>query len=113
MKIERKKNNLVITIPLRQKSFDATGESHYDTDNLIGVIAKDEYTISQLIDLGYKGTQNEGMPIMHFGSREELESACNIAEIDIWEHEICTKCKSIIYGSYSWDNGAVCFTCTD
>ena len=113
MKIERKKNNLVVTIPLFQESFDAIGEHTHNTNNLVGVIAKDEYTISQLIDLGYKGTQDEGMPIICFNTREALESACTIAGIDIWEHPICKKCDKVIYGSHSWDNGAICVDCTN
>lgn len=111
MKFTKENDELVVSVPLRQPSYDAVGEEVGATDNLVGVIAGDEYTISQLIDLGYKGTQQEGMPIFTLGSREELEKVCKEFNIQIWEHLSCGKCGEAIRGTHTWDNGAVCYKC--
>lgn len=110
MKIERKENDLVITVPLYQKSFDAIDQDLGLVPNLVGVIAGDEFTISYSIDMGYCGKcQQEGMPVVYFVTREELEEACKIAGLDIWEHTVCSKCKKVLRGTHTWgDSGAEC-----
>jgi hypothetical protein len=113
MDITSDKENLIVKIPRFQNSYDAIGELIGKTNNLIGIIAGDEFTISQLIDLGYKGTQQEGMPILHFSSRKELEKVCKKYKIDIWEHDICARCKKVIYGCSTWSKGEnICMECS-
>jgi len=62
-----------------------------ETHNLIGIIARgkgeDVLSISKLIDLNYKDSQQEGMPIIMFYSEEELKNACKVLGIDIWERD--------------------------
>lgn len=109
MKITKENDELVLRLPLSQDSFDAIGEKQGTAPTLIGVIAGNEYTISHLIDLGYKGDQQEGMPILHFEREEDLRDVCKQFGLSIWEHEICTKCKKVIYGSFTWGtNGVEC-----
>ena len=113
MKIYKKKDNLVVEIPLKQRRINVYGDDDLGkTDNLIGIIAGDEYTISQLIDLAYKGTQQEGMPIIYFENREELKEACKIGDIDIWEHPICGFCNKVIRGCHTFKDGKnMCSDC--
>jgi hypothetical protein len=112
MKIERENDELVIKLPLKQPSYDALGQYIGETDNLVGIIAGDEYTISQLIDLGYKGDQQEGMPLVSFVSKEELKEACKIGGLEIWEHPLCAYCRKVIRGSFTvGDKGNMCFEC--
>jgi hypothetical protein len=113
MNIKKENNELVLRLPLLQPSFDAVGKQLNDVDNLIGVIAGNDYSISQLIDLAYKGDQQEGMPIVMFESKEELEKVCKTFNINIWEHRvICECCKNIIRGSFEYDEkGPRCYNC--
>ena len=95
MKIHKKDNLLVAEIPLYQKIYNPYMDDNIDlgeTDNLVGVIAGNEYSISYLIDMDYKGKPpQEGMPIIMFEDREELEKVCKELDIDIWEHPIAIK----------------------
>ena len=83
-----------------------------DVPNLVGIIAGNEFSISQLIDLSYKGSQQEGMPILMFNTREELEEVCKNFGISIWDHPLCVYCDSVIRGVHTIDEkGAKCFDC--
>lgn len=105
-------DELVVRIPLTQPVNNPYEDTERLTDNLIGIIAGDEYTISQLNDLDYKGSQQEGMPIIYFDSREELEEACKIGGISIWEHPLCAYCHRAIRGSfYGTEKGYQCDSC--
>ena len=114
MNIKKENDNLIVTIPLKQKIHnpydeDETGEC----DNLVGICAGDEFTINQSIDMSYKGkAPQEGMPILHFTTREELEEVCGKYNIQIWEHEICGFCKKVIYGTSTYKDGKnQCYDC--
>lgn len=112
LKFYKNKNNLVVEIPLSQSSYDASDEFVGRTDNLIGIIAGQEYSISQLIDLGYKGDQQEGMPIIMLNDEEELRKVCKDFNIQIWKHELCAYCGEVIRGSCTWgDKGVMCYKC--
>lgn len=111
MKINKEDNQLVLRLDLKQPSYDALGLHTHNTDNLIGVIADKEFSISQLIDLGYKGSQQEGMPIIMFDTKEDLQKICKEFGLNIWEHELCVNCKSVIRGSCRWEGGPICYEC--
>lgn len=85
-KYKVKKDKLIIEIPLWQTWYDVLDEPKGKVNNLYGVIAGDEYTLSQAIALGYKDDVQEGMPILHFSSKEELLKLCKKAKIPIVEH---------------------------
>ena len=87
MKITKEKNQLVMRIDLEQNSYDAVGDLIGKVPNLIGVVdvEKHEHSISQLNDLAYKGTQQEGMPIIDFWEDQEgLEKVCKELGLNIW-----------------------------
>ena len=117
MNIKKEKNNkgeeeLVLRIPLLQESYDAANELIGNVPNLVGVIAGNDFSISQLIDLGYKDDIQEGMPIIMFDSREELEKVCEELCLSIWEMPDCAYCKKPIRGSYGMgDKGNRCYNC--
>ena len=114
MKITKDKDNLIVTIPLKQKENNCycPEEDLGETDNLIGIIAGNEFSISQLIDLSYKGDQQEGMPIIMFNDREELEEVCKRFKIIIWEHPLCATCGKVIRGCFTQGKfGPLCYTC--
>ena len=115
--IKKEGDNLVMTIPLLQKSYDAIGDEIGDVPNLIGNIIErkdgiSEYTINYLIDLGYKSSQQLGCPIICLDRREELEETCRELGIDIDETPMCSICDKPLYSSFYWgDNGAICYEC--
>ena len=118
MKIKKEKNELVIIppfpkqvirVPLTQKGDTTYGKGKWEMPNLLGIIVGDEYSISQLIYLDYKDSIQEGMPIIMFNDKEELEEVCKKYGIEIWEHEICSKCKKVLRSCHSWgDKGSEC-----
>ena len=83
------------------------------THNLIGVIAGDDYTISQLIDLDYKGSQQEGMPLIHYnGDEDDFKKLCKELGIDIWNLPICEYCNNVIRGTSAYgEKGFMCGEC--
>ncbi len=98
----------------KENNFYKGEEDLIDTQNLIGVVSGNEYTISQLNDLSYKGDQQEGMPIIYFSSKEELKEACKTCGIDIWEHPLCAYCGKVIRGSSTWaSKGTQCWDCSN
>lgn len=111
MNIRREGDQLILILPLKQKENNSymDDEDLNETDNLIGVIAGREYSISQLNDLSYKGSQQEGSPYIMFDTREELEKVCKEFGIDIWEHPVCTVCGEALRGVHTWgDKGPEC-----
>lgn len=111
MRITREGEELILRLPLRQASYDALDKRMGDTDNLIGVIAGSDYYISQLVDLGYKGHQQEGTPYIVLDDEKQLRAVCKEMEIDIWEHPVCTfpKCNRVLRGVMTYgENGVQC-----
>ncbi len=111
MNITEEKGELVLRIPLKQKIYNLYDEEeeHGETDNLVGIVAGNEYSISYLIDLAYKDSQQEGMSIIMFDTEEELRKVCTEMDIDVWTHPVCSICKKVIRGTMIWgDKGAEC-----
>ena len=112
MQIIKQDDKLIIELPLWQTKYDALDEECGKDPNLYGVIAGDDFTLSQAISLGYKDDVQVGMPIVHLGSKEELISVCKQLGIEVIEYPLCDKCHKPIYGSFSWDlDGNKCFGC--
>lgn len=108
---------MVVKIPLKQKRNNCYDEyeSSLDTDNLVGVDNGNnwDFSISQLIDLSYKGDQQEGTPIIHFDDKEEFEEVCKKFGLNIIVHQRCNKCKGVIYGCSTLDKEGkiICLNC--
>ena len=118
MKITKNKKDLVIKIPLYQDSYDAFGEKICKVPNIVGVVAGERCTISQLIDLGYKDDVQEGSELIVWNDFstgkdiEEFKKLCKELDIEVWEHTICAYCGKVIYGCHFWGNkGAMCQDC--
>ena len=119
MKITKNNKDLVIKIPLYQDSYDAIGEKISSmVPNIIGVIAGERCTISQLIDLGYKDDVQEGSELIVWNDFstgkdiEEFKKLCKELGIGVWEHTICAYCGKVIYGCHFWKKkGAMCQDC--
>ena len=114
MIITKDKDNLIVKIPFHQKVYDTFGEKSGETDNLIGVIAGDEITISRSIDMSYKGKDSqEGMPLIHFdGTEPEFIRLCEELGISYIKHSLCDYCNKVLYGSFTiGDKGNMCFEC--
>ena len=114
MKITKQEDNLIVEIPLKQPISNPYEDRDLgECDNLVGIIAGDEFTISQLIDMDYKDKPpQEGMPILHFTTEEQLRDVCKEFDIDIWEHPLCAYCKKVIRGSFTLgEKGNMCNTC--
>lgn len=103
---------MVVRIPITQPSYDAAQEYIGITNNLVGIVSGHEYKISQLIDLGYKDSQQEGSPYLHFDTEKELRDVCKEFDIDVWEHEVCAYCSSPIRGYATYGSkGIKCSNC--
>lgn len=118
MKITKTNKDLVIKIPLYQNSYDAIGQKIGQVSNIVGVIAGEKCTISQLIDLGYKDDVQEGQEILIYTDyaeekdKEEFRNLCQELGIPVWEHPICAYCGKVIYGCHFWgEKGAMCQDC--
>ena len=118
MKITKTNKDLVIKIPLYQNSCDAIGQKIGQVSNIVGVIAGEKCTISQLIDLGYKDDVQEGMEIVIWSNyaeeddKKEFKKLCKELGIGVWEHTICAYCGKVIYGCHFWKKkGAMCQDC--
>ena len=112
MKFSKENDELVLRLPLKQKNYDAVNQYIGDVDNLVGVVAGNEFSISHLIALGYKDDIQEGSPVIMFDTKEEMEKVCKQFNLDIWTHEVCAYCEKAIYGSYTFgDKGNMCSSC--
>lgn len=110
--ITKENEELVLKIPLWQKSYDAIGEEIGNVPNLIGFSDGKEFSINQLCDLGYKDSTQLGMPILMFTDKQELEKECKKLGLEIWEYNSCAYCKKTLYGSFTLDDkGYKCFDC--
>ena len=116
MKIRKNGDKLIVELDLVQginNCYDPDEDSK-TTDNLVGIIAGDEYTISQLNDLSYKGDQQEGPPLVHFyGEEDEFRKICGENGLMVWEHSVCKTCRGVIYGSFTLDDKGqdMCMDC--
>ena len=81
--------NLILTLPLKQMSYDALEEESGEVDNLIGYSDGKNFSINQLIDLSYKGTQQLGSAYLVFDDYEDLKEACDLCNLEIWEYNRC------------------------
>lgn len=116
MKIYKKGDKIIIELDFWQSVNNPYNEdTKRKTHNLIGIIAGDELTISQLNDLDYKGDQQEGMPLVHYyGEEKDFVELCKELGIDIWKHEVCENCKKAIRGcSTLGKKGFMCMDCED
>ena len=104
MNIKKENNNLILTIPLKQMSYDAIGEEIGQVDNLVGFSDGKEFSLNYLIDLAYKGSMQLGMPVIHFTDKEELEEVCKELNLDIWEYERCAVCDKTLLGTHTCDD---------
>ncbi len=118
MKIEKIEDNIIITIPYWQSGSYTYGEGEWKVNNLIGIITKDEITISRVNYLDYKDDMQEGMPIIYYAyqpieeDKEEFRKLCGELGIDVWEHDSCVECGKVIRGSCTMnDKGFICFEC--
>ncbi len=114
MNITKENNELVIRIPLKQKINNPylDDKDLGETDNLVGIIADNAYSLSQLIDLDYKGDSQEGSPIIMFDDKEELEKVCKDFGIELWELPLCGTCGKAIRGTFTIKKkGNVCYNC--
>ncbi|MDD5353493.1 MAG: hypothetical protein PHS93_10055 [Candidatus Omnitrophica bacterium] len=119
MTIKTTKNDLILRIPLRQKSYDAVGSFIGYVPNVVGVIIRkndivkeDEYWLYYLIDLGYKNDQQLGAEIIELYDEKELKDLCEKAGTVVWEYERCDICGKELWDCFTWKDGKnICFDC--
>jgi hypothetical protein len=126
MKIYKDDKNLIISIPLKQASTNPYSEEQVELDNIIGVIAGNEYGFCNLNDMSYKGKEPQiGSWWVKFdeildnalGDRETktlwFTKLCHKLGIDFYVYPVCSKCGEVIYGCFTiGKNGKdLCFDC--
>jgi len=123
MYITKRGKNLIVSIPLRQESYNALGERIGIVPNVVGVIVKGkddsgmfEQGIYRLNELGYKNDIQLGMPIvMTCMEDDEFVVLCKKLGIDVWEYRKCAKCGNTLFGTHTINNNGelVCRGCED
>lgn len=115
MKIYKENDELVLRVPLKQKESNPYMDEKdlQMVDNLVGIIAGDDYFISHLIDMSYCGKlPQEGMPIVTFNDEGELRTVCESMDIPIWQHPLCAYCNKAMRDSFTLNKlGSCCFEC--
>lgn len=125
MKITKDDKNLIITIPLKQTSTNPYGGDKFELDNIIGVIQGNEYGFCGLVDMSYKGKDDQitswwvkfdEIQDNTVGDREDkirwFTESCEILGIELYTYPVCSKCKKPIFGSFTWGSkGNVCWDC--
>jgi len=105
MNIHREGEELVVRIPIWQDCYGALYTKVGRVHNIMGVVAGDEYSISQMIDMTYKGkAPQEGMSIVNFNSEKELREVCKEAGLEVWEASMCFRCNKRIWGCCTIDS---------
>lgn len=110
-----KDGNLCIEVPLIAHRSNPWDDSmHEEMDNVVGVIAGDDVGFAHWIDMDYKdkGDQISSMFYTDWMDHVEFRALCGKLNIQVVEYPVCSKCRKVIYGVHSWDNGPVCSDCT-
>lgn len=83
-------------------------------DNILGHIAGDEMGFAHWIDMGYKDKPDQISTLfwIYVGEKEDFKKLCEDLKIECVEEPICVKCRRVVYGVHSWDNGVVCDNCS-
>lgn len=120
-KITIENGELVIRIPLKTKRhncYEAEGNPNYvgeEMDNIIGIIAGNEYGFAYQIDMSYAGKANQISDFFYKEmdlSKDDFEKLCTELKINSYEYQTCTECFKPIYGCSTWGNkGPVCYNC--
>jgi hypothetical protein len=119
MNIIKTSHKLLITIPLKQKSHNPYDDSVTELDNIIGVIAGNEYGFCHLIDMEYKGKEPQiGGWFVKFdefsvlSDKKAFRNQCEKLGIELYEYPTCSKCGKVIYGCFTiGEKGDECFSC--
>ena len=119
MNITNNKKELIIKIPLTQKTYCPYGGPDGECDNIIGIIEPDpqcsdpKLGFCYQIDMSYKGKPNQWSDffLMYNGQKEEFIKLCEKLQIETFEYEACVKCGKALFGTFTYDNGPCCFDC--
>ena len=126
MKIYKDDKNLIIAIPLKQTSANPYDDEEIELDNIIGVIAGNDYGFCGLNDMSYKGKEPQISSWWvkfdeiwdnTIGDRETkigwFTRLCRELNIDLFIYPVCSKCKKVIYGTFTiGKKGNECFDCS-
>ena len=83
-------------------------------DNIVGVIAGDEWGFAHWIDMDYKDKDDQISEIwFHYtGDQTDFRRACKELNIYVHEYLCCVECNKVLYGIYHWSQtGPVCTAC--
>jgi hypothetical protein len=102
--ITQENSELVLRIPMRERSTYTYGEGEYEVDSLCGLAWGDEYSIASLNYLDYKDDFQVGMPIIMLEDKEEWEAVCKKFNLMVFEYRKCAKCKEVLSGCFTIDD---------
>jgi hypothetical protein len=116
MKITKDKENLIVSIPLKQKIYNPYDEreDQGECENIVGVIAgDDEQGFYSLNSLAYKDDIQLGAPlVLTYLENDEFIKLCKKLGVSIWEYSKCSECGKTIWGSFTMnDKGNICWDC--
>lgn len=102
--ITQEKDELVLRIPMRERSTYTYGEGEYEVDSLCGMAWGDEYSIASLNYLDYKDDFQAGMPIIMLEDKEEFEAVCKKFNLMQFIYNKCAKCGDVLTGCFTIDD---------
>jgi len=121
-KIYKKKDKLIIEVPLKAKRYNPYEADFYgkdynppDMDNIVGVIASDEIGFAYWIDREYKdkGDDISCLFYNYWKSKEDFIKLCKKLGIECYEYPICGTCGKSIFGTFGFDKDGknLCYEC--
>lgn len=101
--ITRENNELVLRIPMREKSTYTYGDGEYEVDTLCGLDYGGEYSIASLNYLDYKDSYQCGCPILMINDKDEWEEICKKYNLMTFIYNRCAKCGDVLMGCFTID----------
>jgi hypothetical protein len=115
MKITKDKDNLIVTIPLKQKIYNSYDEEfHGEMFAIVGVIAGDEQGFHHLIDMEYAGKPPQIGQVIISTCLEEnaFRKLCDELGVECFTAPLCAYCNRPIWGCFTMgEKGNMCISC--
>jgi hypothetical protein len=121
--ITKDKDNLIITIPLKQDIYDPYGDKVVgQMDNISGIMKKPfnnntyEVGFCYLIDRSYKGKSPDigTWFYVDYMDKKKFEKLCKELGLDIYEVPVCAYCGEELWGCFTiGEKGYQCDKCEE
>lgn len=105
---------LVIRVPMKTARLNPYDDHEEEMDAVVGVIAGNELGFANWIDRSYKG-KGDDVSVNFYNEwsrdKKEFTALCMKLGIEVYVYELCSKCHEPLIGTFTWNDGPVCFKC--